>query len=106
RGLPDDTITPEVSLCRRMPDSFRPTSAATSACDPSCACVTTWRGLSHSGRTVTSTSATIAVPPTTTDGGGRSTVDTACQAEDTTSVNEVDTDHLPPGRAPRLPARR
>ncbi len=88
RGFPDDTVTPDVSLCNRMPDSLRPTNAATSACEPSCACVITWRVFSHSGRTVTRINAIAAVITTSAVDAGSSTAETACHADSTVFVNE------------------
>ena len=98
RGLPDETVTPEVSLCSRIPDSRLPTKRATSACDPSWAWVIRCRVASHNGRTVTSTSAITAVVTIRAGGAGSLTADTASHADPSASGIEArveDTGHLP-----------
>ena len=50
RGRPRETVSPEVSECRRMPLSRRPHATATTAWPPSWAMVTTCRARRHAGR--------------------------------------------------------
>ena len=58
RGLPFDTVSPEVSECRRMALSRRPTSTATTAWPASCTTVTPSRTRGQVAGNSTSTSAT------------------------------------------------
>src|SRR5882757_8240792 len=67
---PTDTVTPEVSECRRIPDSRRPVSTATIACPPSWAIVTTVRATRHSPRWPTTSSASSGASSGTSWSGG------------------------------------
>src|SRR5918993_739981 len=59
-GRPEETVSPEVSECSRMPDSRRPAASATTPCAPSWAMVTTCRVARQSAGERTRTAAAAA----------------------------------------------
>jgi hypothetical protein len=63
-GLPEETVSPEVSECSLIPCSLRRVSTAARPCPPSWAMVTTFRVRCHSTEGVIASSATAAVPQT------------------------------------------
>src|SRR4051794_12946874 len=105
-GRPAETVSPEVSECRRMPDSRRPAARATAPCAPSWAIVTACRVSRHRGGKRTSRAAAAADPSSTGMGRSGTTAVTRSQNRATAVMRTSQPHRTGSTRPDKPPARQ